>query len=431
MKHLIPSTRLPSLLITAVLAFASPVFAVDPPPGGGYPNQNTAEGEDALFNLTVGTDNTAVGYHALHSNMTGNDNTAIGYNALSSNTLGSTNTAYGSRALLSNATGSGNTGMGYLALQLNTTGYLNTAIGGEALFQNSTGTDNTAVGYEALGLNTIGNSNTAIGLQALSNNTSADNNTATGFYALYNNTTGSANTAGGSQALYSNSTGNFNTATGYRALARNATGRTNIALGFEAGQNLTTGSNNIDIGNGGLQAESNTIRVGAVGTQTATFIAGISGATVPSGVAVIVDSTGHLGTTTSSARFKDAIKPMDKASEAILALKPVSFRYKKELDPDGIPQFGLVAEEVEKVNPDLVARDDQGKRYTVRYEAVNAMLLNEFIKARRQIESQQKQIDALTAGLRKVSAQLATGRVRPIGGLELSKSAPQTVLNNH
>src|SRR5204863_6922557 len=145
-------------------------------------------------------------------------------------------------------------------------------------------------------------------------------------------------------------------------------------------------------GNNGVAGESKTIRIGKSGKQTNTFIAGISGATVPTGVAVIVDASGHLGTTTSSARFKDAIKPMDKASEAILALKPVTFRYGHELDPDGIPQFGLVAEEVEKVNPDLVARDDKGKPYTVRYEAVNAMLLNEFLKERRKNEQQEAKI---------------------------------------
>src|SRR5262249_11852529 len=154
----------------------------------------------------------------------------------------------------------------------------------------------------------------------------------------------------------------------------------NIALGTSAGANLETGSNNIDIGNAGLVVESNRIRIGTQRTHKATFIAGISGATVPGGVAVIIDSNGQLGTVVSSARFKEAIKPMDKASEAILALKPVTFRYKHDLDPDGVPQFGLVAEEVEKVNPDLVARDDQGTPYSVRYDAVNAMLLNEFLK---------------------------------------------------
>jgi len=217
--------------------------------------------------------------------------------------------------------------------------------------------------------------------------------------------------------------------------------RNNIALGSNAGINLTLGSNNIDIFDRGVAGEANTIRIGRQGTQTTTFIAGISGATVPTGVAVIVDSSGHLGTTTSSARFKEAIKPMDKASEAILALKPVTFHYKHELDPEGIPQFGLVAEQVEKVNPDLVARDEQGKPYTVRYEAVNAMLLNEFLKEHRTVQEQeatiaqlksavakqeataaqqQKQIEGLTAGLQKVSAQL-----------EASKPAPQKVVNNH
>src|SRR5205823_6191369 len=173
--------------------------------------------------------------------------------------------------------------------------------------------------------------------------------------------------------------------------------------GVSAGINLTTGSNNIDISAVGVAGESNTIRIGRVGTHTNTFIAGISGVTVAGGVGVIVDSNGHLGTVVSSERFKDAIKPMDKASEAILALKPVTFHYKHELDPEGIPQFGVVAEQVEKVNPDLVARDDQGKIYTVRYEAVNAMLLNEFLKEHRRVQELEKQVEKLTAGLQKVN----------------------------
>jgi trimeric autotransporter adhesin len=161
----------------------------------------------------------------------------------------------------------------------------------------------------------------------------------------------------------------------------------------------------------GTAGDTNTIRIGKSGTQTKTFIAGISGKTVASGVGVLINTSGQLGTVVSSARFKEAIKPMDEASEAILALKPVTFRYKEELDPEKIPQFGLVAEEVAKVNPDLVARDEEGNPYTVRYEAVNAMLLNEFLKAHRKLEAQQtiierqqKQIDALTTGLQKVSA---------------------------
>jgi hypothetical protein len=261
-----------------------------------------------------------------------------------------------------------------------------------------------AIGHSALNSNTTGNANTATGVNALKSDTTGTENTATGVNALVSNTTGIANTAIGLSALYS------------------TTGSNNIALGHQAGLNLTTGSSNIDIGNGGVAGESATVRIGTSGIQTNTYIVGISGATVPTGIAVIVDSSGHLGTTTSSARFKEKIKPMDKASEAILALRPVTFRYKEELDPNRIKQFGLVAEQVEKVNPDLVARDDQGKPYTVRYEAVNAMLLNEFLKEHKTVQeqgaviAQQKQIEALTAGLQKVSAQL-----------ELSKSAPQAV----
>jgi Chaperone of endosialidase len=259
--------------------------------------------------------------------------------------------------------------------------------------------------------------NTFLGDDALANNVGALD-TAVGGSALRNNTTGSNNTAIGYQALNSNTTGIGNTAVGFRSLFT-TTGSFNIAVGNGAGGNLTTGSNNIDIGNTGVAAESKTIRIGHAGIQTNTYIAGINGVVVASGVGVIVDPRGHLGTITSSERFKESIKPIDKASEVIFSLQPVTFYYKKDLDPDAVPQFGLVAEQVERVNPDLVARDDQGKPYSVRYEAVNAMLLNEFLKARRQIDAQQKQIEALTAGLQKVSAQL-----------ELSKSAPQAAFNS-
>jgi prolyl-tRNA synthetase len=204
-------------------------------------------------------------------------------------------------------------------------------------------------------------------------------------------------------------------------------------LGTGAGANLTTGNNNIDIGNIGVAAEANTIRIGKKETQTATFIAGISGKTASGGVAVYVNANGKLGTTVSSARFKEQIKPMDKASEAIHALKPVTFRYKQELDPEGIPQFGLVAEEVEKVNADLVARDDQGKVYTVRYEAVNAMLLNEFLKEHQKVQQleatvaqQQRGMEVLTAQLKEQASQIQKVSAQ----LELSKSAPQMVGNN-
>jgi hypothetical protein len=303
----------------------------------------------------------------------------------------------------------------------------NTANGAYALSSNTLGHDNTATGYIALSSNTTGNDNTATGVNALQNNTTGFRNTAVGSSTLLSNNVGVANTAVGWRALQLN-TGNGNsTAVGASALG-NSTGFENTALGTNAGVNLTDGVFNIDIGAEvvGVAGESRTIRIGTTATQTRTFIAGISGATVAGGVGVIVGTNGKLGTVVSSARFKEAVQPMDKASEAILALQPVTFRYKKELDPEGIPQFGLMAEEVEKVNSDLVARDEQGKPYSVRYEAVNAMLLNEFLKEHRKnevqeatIARQQKQIDALTAGLQKVSAQL-----------ELNKPAPQTVLNN-
>jgi hypothetical protein len=401
-------------LVLVCFALSPTARAVDPPPDGGYPNFNTAEGTDALLNLTTGFNNTAVGFDALFSNTSGDDNTAVGSQALDHNTTGFSNTA-----------------IGFLALNSNTTGILNTAVGLQALNSNTTGSANTACGLLALGGNTTGMNNTAIGIDALLLNTTGYNNTASGFGVLENNETGFDQVATGFDALFNNTTGSRNTAEGYEALFNNTTGMNNIALGFLAGGNLTTGNNNIDIGNKGVAGEANAIRIGKVGTQQATFIAGISGVTVAGGVGVIIDNNGHLGTVVSSERYKDAIKPMDKASEAILALKPVTFHYKHELDPDGIPQFGLVAEQVEKVNPDLVARDADGKAYTVRYDAVNAMLLNEFLKEHRKVEQikkdfesklaeQQKQIEALTSGLEKVSAQV-----------EMSRPAPQTVVDNH
>jgi len=218
-----------------------------------------------------------------------------------------------------------------------------------------------------------------------------------------------------------------------QALNQTTTGGTNIALGFSAGSALTTGSNNIDIGNVGVAAESSTIRIGTQGTQTATFIAGIHGAVV-TGVAVKVNAAGQLDVAPSSARFKDEIKPMDKASEGILALKPVSFRYKKEIDPERVPQFGLIAEEVAKVNPDLVARDADGKPYTVRYEAVNAMLLNEFLKEHCKVESlekamaeQQKENAAMRAMLKEQAAQIQQVSAQ----LEASRSAPKLADSNY
>ena len=253
------------------------------------------------------------------------------------------------------------------------------------------------------------------------------------------NTTGNQNAASGYFAVYQNTTGNNNTGHGYSALLNNTTGNGNIALGNFAGSNLTTGDNNIDIGNQGVADEAGTIRIGTSGTQTTTYIAGISGATVPHGVHVVVDSNGHLGTKPSSRRFKTDVKQMDKVSEAILKLKPITFHYKKELDPEETSQFGLVAEDVEKINPDLVDRDAKGEVYTVRYDAVNAMLLNEFLKQQRIVQElkstvakqaviiaeQQKGIETVMARLEKQASQLQQVSAR----FALSKPAPQTVSN--
>jgi len=413
-------------LTLAWFAFSQPVQGQD----GDELNHNTAEGAFSLHTYIA----TASGAF---------NNTAIGFNTLYSDTTGGNNTANGFDALFSNTTGSFNTATGYGALISNTTANYNTATGFQALFNNTTGTYNTAMGINALFGNTTGVYNTASGVQALQNNTTGNANTANGLNALYHNTTAGNNSADGFDALFRNTTGNNNTADGFQALFNNTSGGSNIALGFQAGFNLTTGSSNIDIGNVGGVGESNTIRIGTVGTQTVAFIAGIHGIGV-TGSAVVVNSSGQLGVAPSSERFKEAIKPLDKASEAILALKPVTFRYKKDLDPDGIPQFGLVAEQVEKVDPDLVARDADGKVYTVRYEAVNAMLLNEFLKEHRKVEQQnhkiqeqdaiiareqrdfqaaiarqQMQIESLAAAVQNVSAQL-----------ELSKPAPQVIADS-
>jgi trimeric autotransporter adhesin len=361
-----------------------------PPPDGGYPGRNTAEGASALLNNTTGTDNTANGFQALFGNM-----------------IGISNTGVGARALQHNGSGPNNTAVGADALNGNTFGALNTAVGVSALFANIGGIANTAVGGGALV--------TLRGRPLLE----ANENTAVGANALGGATIGSQNTAVGRSALGSVTTGDGN-----------------IALGIAAGRGITVGNHNIDIGSSGFASDSATIRIGQQGLHTHTFVAGISGSPI-AGTSVVVNNNGRLGTAVSSRRFKDAIKPMDKASEAILALKPVTFRYKKEIDTQRTPQFGLVAEDVEKVDPNLVIRDREGKPYTVRYEAVNAMLLNEFLKEHRRVEDlkhdfhatvaqQQKEIAALTAMVKQQAAQIQKVSAQ----LQLNKTAPQTVLNN-
>jgi len=387
-----------ALLAFACCAFLATAQAVVPPPDGGYPNFTTAEGQKALFSLTTGFANTAVGWYSL-----------------SSNTAGSFNTATGTGTLLFN------------------TADENTAFGAATLLFNTTGAQNTAVGVAALLNNTNGGTNTAIGEGVLRSNTEGDANTASGFFALLSNTTGSNNTAIGLLALGSHSSGNSNTAIGWNALPSDSTGFSNVALGAAAGANVMTAHDVICIGTNVIGEDiSNSCYIGSIFGQLSS-----------SGSAVFINSSGKLGTTTSSRRFKEEIKPMVGSSEMLFELKPVTFHYKKEIDPAGTPQFGLVAEEVEKVNPDLVVRDKEGKPYSVRYEQVNAMLLNEFLKEHRKVEEQQatitqlksavaqqeknfqataaqqqQQIEALTTGLQKVNAQF-----------EATKPAPRVVNN--
>jgi hypothetical protein len=429
--------------------------AVVPAPDGGYPNFTTAEGQNALKSLTTGAGNTAIGWFSLFSATTasfntgvgagtlpintGDNNTATGTAALLLNTTGATNTADGSQALLHNTDGTSNTAVGFAALFSNTLGNANTAIGDSALSSN-TADSNAAVGFKALASNTTGNGNTAIGALALSSNTEGIGNTATGLNALFSNTDGDSNTATGDDALLSNTTGGANTANGIEALRNNTTGSLNTAVGQVALSNSTTGSQNIALGAGaGLSVSTadNVICIGfnvtGADTSNTCFIGNIFGATSSGGTAVFINSSGQLGTATSSRRFKDEIKPMEQASEALYALRPVTFCYKKEIDPAGTSQFGLVAEDVENVNPDLVVRDKEGKPYSVRYEQVNAMLLNEFLKAHHKIQEleasnaqQQEQIDALTAGLKEQAAQIQKVSAQ----LELNERARQVAGNN-
>ncbi len=374
---------------------------------------NTANGSYALFDNTSGSYNTANGFDALSDNTSGWENTANGFAALYSNTNGWQNTANGSWALSDNTSGSNNTANGYQALFYNTTGSWNTANGVEALCFNTSGSYNTANGYQALFDNRSGSYNTANGFDALSDNTSGSGNTANGFYSLFDNTSGSVNTANGYYSLYNNTSGSANTAIGEYALSDNTSGNTNIALGSRAGAFLTTGSFNIDIGNTGEAGDYGIIRIGVQGNQTNTIIAGIWGVTVPpsEGTPVYINGNGQLGTATSSRRFKEDIKNMAEASEALYALRPVTFKYKPEIDRKGAPEFGLVAEEVAQADPNLVVRDARNQIYTVRYEAVNAMLLNEFLKQHREVQQQAEEIKGLKTRLEKLE-QLMNERNR-------------------
>ena len=351
----------PAFTVFALACFAllPGAQAVNPAPDGGYPGANTAEGKNALLSHTTGTFNAAIGFFSLRALTTASFCTGVGAGTLLANTADE-NTATGAGALLSNSTGASNTANGAFALLSNTTGSNITAIGSHALLSN-TADENTAVGSGALASNTTGTQNTAFGFGALTGNTTAGANGS------------GANTGLGAFALSANTTGGANTAIGYAALAQ-GNGGANTAIGDLAGFNIT-GNGNIDIGfhEAGVAGENNITRIGNIGATAQ-----------DTGIYVTLDAVGgtKLGyvNTSSSRRFKEGIKPMGAASEGLFALKPVNFRYKPDFDPDRSERFGLIAEDVEKVNPTLVAHDDKGNLTTVRYEAVNVMLLNEFLK---------------------------------------------------
>ena len=402
--HLKTTIRSFALVALALFSFSllSRSHAVVPAPDGSYPNFTTAEGANALRNLTTGAGNTGVGWYSLFSDTTASFNTGVGGGTLLFNNADS-NTAVGVAGLLFNTTGDGNPAVGVSALQSNTEGFQNTAIGKDALLSNTTGDDNTAAGFGAL-------YSTTTGL----------NNTATGFEALYSNTTGNENTAIGRSALDNNTEGNRNTVLGTGALDTNIDGDDNTGIGYSAGSEIT-GSGNVCIGSGvhGFAGESNITRIRNVYETVATDRA------------VYVTADGRIGTLSSSRRYKEEIEPMNKASETLFALKPVTFRYKKAIDPASVLSFGLIAEEVAEISPELITRDKDGKPQTVRYEAVNAMLLNEFLKEHRKgqqqdrkieeqetrIARQQRQIQTLmgmvkeqTAQIQKVSARLGVNK---------------------
>jgi hypothetical protein len=396
-NHLKKSTLLYFVAIAFVgFAIAPLANAVNPPPDGGYPGFNTAEGQNALLSLTTGVANSAVGWFSLSSNSDGGFNTALGAGALLANTADQ-NTAVGAAALL-----------------LNTTGFGNTAVGVSALLNNITGLENTAIGLNALANNIEGDLNTATGHRALLSNTTGFGNTANGAFALVDNTEGTSNTAVGRGALTHNTEGVGNTAIGIGTLFDNTTGSNNTAAGKTAGEDIT-GSGNVCIGEGVL---------GDAGVNNTTWIRNVYDSVAVTR-AVYVNQDNKIGTLASTRRLKDDIKPMNKASETIFALKPVTFRYKREIDRHRSPQFGLVAEEVAQVNPDLVTQDQNGTPYTVRYEAINAMLLNEFLKEHKKVEELEGAVASLTASVKEQAAQIQKVSTERAA----SRPAPQVVNN--
>jgi len=375
--------------------------AVLPPPDGCYPNYTTAEGCNALSLLTTGTANTGVGWYSLFSAGAANYNTGVGAGTLALNTADA-NTAVGTVALFLNTTGQLNTAVGTVALQSNETGDGNTAIGASTLPNNTTGTQNTAIGFNAMRDNTIGSLNTAVGLLALISNTEGGNNTAIGRNALQDNETGSGNTA----------------------------------IGYRAGLDVT-GDGNLCLGTGalGVAGVDNTTWIANVNTLTQNFSAGVND------YVTVRLSDGRLGHTAvvSSRRYKEDIKPLAAVSEALYGLNPVSFRLKKQYDETQRRSFGLIAEEVEKIDPDLVYHNNKGQAESVRYELINAMLLNEFLKEHHRgeeqdckIQEQETTIAELRSEMRALAARItdqATQLQKVCAWIEASGAKPQFVRN--
>jgi hypothetical protein len=352
-------------------------------------SNNTAAGLRALQSNTLSDGLTAFGFEALRFNTTGGANAALGYQALSTNTTGSWNTADGHQALLFNTAGDGNTATGYQALIMNTTGNYNTALGQATLSANTIGNDNTAVGSAALFPNTTGNGNTATASAALTNNTTGSYNTANGFASLNNNTEGSYNTALGVNALQGNIVGVANSAVGFGALG-NATGGGNVALGVLAGNQLTTGDNNIYIGNPGRESESGVIRIGTPSTHQKVFVQGVWGTPVRRSAEVVVDSNGQLGIEVSSERYKTDVLPMETPTDKVRQLRPVTFHVRA--DAAGERRYGLIAEEVDKVYPELVVKDEDGRVESVRYAELAPILLKEIQQQQDTIDSQHEDL---------------------------------------
>src|SRR6266550_1494665 len=415
---------------------------VTPPPDGGYPNFTTAEGLNALKNLTTGAGNTGVGWYSLFSDTAASFNTGVGAGTLALNTADN-NTAVGAAALLLNTTGFNNTGIGSTAL-LHNNGGNNTGVGAGALTSNTTGNANTAIGVGALVSNIDGAGNTATGVLALSANQHSPSNTAYGFIALQNNTA-SNNTAMGAGALHLSVAGGNNTAIGFNALGSEVTGISNVAVGSGALANAIHGFN-IAVGADAGSAVTSALGVIAIGSSGANvggscFIGNIRGVMTANAnaIPVIIDSFGQLGTMSSSQRFKKDIKLMEGTSGSVLDLKPVTFHYKN--DKSNIPQFGLIAEEVAKIDPDMVAHDKDGEIYTVRYDAVNTMLLNEFLKEHKKVEAQGREIVEQKATISELRKEMATFNARlkeqdsklqkVSAQMALEKPAPQTIVDIH